>query len=104
TRPKDIAEVILRSPDDSKDFTFFADAEGTLSYEYKLIVDYRARFGIGVQETRVEGDWVETEARSLAVRPGWLGRTERVALQLAPNIPPDVAEAQVRVRYTHEAR
>lgn len=104
TGPKDTAEVILRSPQDSMDFTFFTDEKGTLSYEYKLIVDYRSRYGIGVQDPRVEGDWVETEARSLSVRPSWLGRTRRVQLQLAPNLPPDVTEVHARVRYTYEEK
>jgi hypothetical protein len=104
TAPKDTAEAILRSRDDSKDFTFFADGKQTQSYEYKLILDYQHNFGIGVRDDHVEGPWTRTEARSLAVHPSWLGLTLPVTLQLAPNIPPDVGEAQARVRYTNAAR
>src|SRR5207247_2645529 len=73
TAPKDTAEAILRAASDSHDYTFFADHEQTQSYEYKLIVDYRSDFGLGVKEPRVEGPWTRTEARSLAVHPRWLG-------------------------------
>jgi hypothetical protein len=101
--PKDTAEVILRSADDSKDFTFFLDSALTRAFEYKLILDYRSDFGIGFHEPRVEGPWTRTETVSLAVNPNWLGRTLPVTLQLAPNIPDDVTEIQARVRYVNQA-
>jgi hypothetical protein len=104
TSPKDTAEVILRANTDSKDFTFFADSKQTQSYEYKLIVDYQTGFGIGVDDTHVEGPWTRTEVRSLAVHPRWLGRTLPITVQLAPNVPEDVTEVQSRVRYVNEPR
>lgn len=104
TFPKDTAEVLLRSRTDSKDYTFFADAQQTQSYEYKLIVDYQSHFGIGVDDLRVEGPWVVTQARSLAVHPRELGRTLPLTVQLAPNMPEDVTTVQSRVRYVHQAR
>ncbi len=104
TSPKDSAEVILRAPTDARDFTFFADAKQTLDYEYKLIVDYQADFGIGVEETRIEGAWTRTEVRSLVVHPRWLGRVLPITLQLAPNIPEDVTEVQSIVRYVNLPR
>lgn len=104
TFPKDTAEVILRSREGSKDFTFFADAQQTQSYEYKLIVDYQSHFGIGVDDLRVEGPWTLTEARSLAVHPREFGRTLPITVQLAPNVPEDVVTVQSRVRYVNAAR
>jgi len=102
--PKDTAEAILRSRADSRDFTFFMDSELTQHYEYKLIVDYQDHFGIGAHDTRLESEWISTEARSLAVHPSWLGRVLPVAIQLAPNIPEDVSEVHARVRYANAAR
>lgn len=102
--PKDTAEVILRSPEDRRSLTFFIDAQRTQSYEYKLIVDYRAGFGIGLDVSRLESEWTASEARTLSVRPDWVARVLPVTVQLAPNVAPDVAEAQVRVRYHHPDR
>lgn len=102
--PKDTGEVILRSADDAGDFTFFVDDDGDRSYEYKLIVDYRSDFGIGVRDTRVEGPWTRTEARSLAVDPLWLGLTVPVTVQLAPNVPDDVTEVHARISYRRPDR
>lgn len=99
TGPKDTAEAILRKRDDARDFTFFADGKQTQSYEFKLIADYDSHFGIGSKTPRVESPWVRTEARSLAVHPRTLGVTLPVTLQLAPNLPADVAEVQTTVRY-----
>lgn len=104
TRPKDTAEVILRGPEDSHDFTFFADGTQDQAYEYRLVVDYRHDFGIGVRDDRVDSGWIRTEARSLSVHPAWLGRTLPVTLQLAPNLPPDVTEVQATVRYLNADR
>ncbi|MBI4278526.1 MAG: hypothetical protein HY660_08730 [Armatimonadetes bacterium] len=104
TGPKDTAEAILRRKEDSRDFTFFADRAQTQSYEYKLIADYRNDFGIGVRDARVESGWIRTEARSLSVSPRWLGRVMPVTAQLAPNLPEDVSEVHVRVRYVNAAR
>lgn len=104
TFPKDTAEVILRAPTDSRDFAFFADSQQALHYEYKLIVDYVSGFGIGVDDARIESEWIRTEARSLAVHPRWLGRTLPVTVQLAPNVPDDVRQVQSVVRYTNAAR
>jgi hypothetical protein len=102
--PKDTAEAILRSSTDSKEFTFFADARQTQGYEYKLIVDYRNNFGIGLKDARVQSGWIRTEARSLSVHPSWLGRVLPVTLQLAPSLPADVAEVHAVVRYVNPAR
>lgn len=104
TAPKDTAEVILRGTSDSKDLTFFADARGTQWYEYKLTVDYRANFSLGIPETRAESDWIRTETRSLSVHPAWLRRVMPLTLQLAPNVPPDVSEVHTVVRYVNAAR
>ena len=97
--PKDTASAILRGKDDAKDFEFFTDAGRTLSYQYRLVIDYRNDFGVGVRETHVEGPWTATELRSLSVHPSWLGVMVPARLQLAPNTPADVQEMQVRVRY-----
>jgi hypothetical protein len=102
--PKDTAEAILRNKTDSKDFTFFADSKQTQWYEYKLIVDYRNNFGIGLKDARVESGWIRTEARSLSVHPSWLGRVLPVTLQLAPSLPADVAEVHAVVRYVNADR
>lgn len=99
TKPKDVASVILRSNADTKDLEFFLDKAQTLSYEYRLIIDYHADFGVGVRQTHVEGAWTQTELRSLSVHPRWLGVMVPARLQLAPNAPDDVAELQVQVRY-----
>lgn len=104
TAPKDTAEVLLRSREDSRDFTFFLDRKLTRSYEYKLIVDYRNNFGIGIDDVRMESPWISTEAASLAVHPRWLGRVLPVSLHLAPNLGEDVNEVQARVRYVNAAR
>lgn len=101
--PKDTAEVILRSKDDNKNFTFFVDQSLTLTYEYKLIVDYQENFGIGVRDSRVEGPWTRTEVRSLSVHPSWVSHVFPVTLQLAPNIPSDVTEVQARIHYANAA-
>lgn len=104
TFPKDTAEVILRSGDQAKDFTFFADGAGTQSYEYKLVVDYRADFGIGVDELRMESAWLTTDARSLAVHPRQLGRVLPIELRLPPTVAPGLTELHARVRYVNAAR
>ena len=101
---KDTGEVILRSAADAADFTFFVDDDGSREYEYKLIVDYRSDFGIGVRDTRVEGPWTRTEARSLSVNPLWLGLTLPVTVQLAPNVPEDITEIHARVTYRRPDR
>ena len=101
--PKDTAEVILRSPDDRRTLTFFMDSQRTQTYEYKLIVDYRDDFGIGLRTSRLESEWVRSEARTLSVNPEWVGKVLPVTLQLAPNVASEVTEAQVRLRYRHEA-
>ena len=103
TGPKDTAEVILRSKTDSKDFTFFADSSQTQAYEYKLIVDYRHDFAIGVTDPREETDWIKTEARSLSVTPRLIEKTLPVTLTLPPNMPDDVTEVQARVHYASPA-
>jgi len=97
--PKDTAEAILRGPEDSKDFRFYVDDALTQTYEYKLIVDYKTGFALGVQEPRTESGWISTEARSLSVRPEWVGRLHTVVLQLPPHIPDDVAEVRLAVSY-----
>ena len=99
TAPKDTASVILRSRTDSKDVEFFVDHERALSYEYRLIMDYQADFGVGVRQTHIEGPWTRTELRSLSVHPRWLGVMVPAVVSLAPNLPDDVAEVQVAVRY-----
>jgi hypothetical protein len=99
TAPKDTAEAILRQSSDHLDVTFFADGKQSQSYEYKLIVDYRTDFGIGVKVPRVEGPWTSTEARSLAVHPGWLGQVLPLTVELAPNVGDEVTEIQAVVRY-----
>lgn len=104
TGPKDTAELILRSKDDSADFTFFTDKKLAQRYEYKLIIDYRDHFGMGYRVPRVEGDWTWTEDRSLSVHPAWLACMLPVTVQLAPNMPGDVAEALARVRYACPAK
>lgn len=100
--PKDVAEVILRQGDQAKDFTFFADSDGTQTYEYKLIVDYQADFGIGVDELRMESDWLLKDARSLAIHPRQLGRVLPIELRLPPNVPAHLTELHARVRYKNE--
>jgi hypothetical protein len=104
TRPKDTAEVVLRAPSDSRDFTFFMDEDLATEYEYKLIVDYKSDFGIGVDDTHIEGDWTPTEVRSLSVRPDWLSRVLPVSVQLAPNISDQVSEVHANVRYVNAER
>ena len=99
TAPKDTADVILRLSTDHLDVTFFADGKQTQTYEYKLIVDYRTDFGIGVKAPRVEGPWTTAEARSLAVHPGWLGQVLPLTVELAPNVGDEVTEIQAVVRY-----
>jgi hypothetical protein len=99
TKPKDSAECILRSADDKADYTFFIDKNLTQWYEYKLIADYLPSFGIGLKTPRLETDWVRTEDRSLRVAPSMLGRIRTVTVQLAPNLPSDLSEAQVRLHY-----
>ncbi len=103
TKPKDSVESILRSADDKADFTFFVDKALTQSYEYKLIADYRTDFGIGLKAPRLETDWVSTEDRSLRVHPSVLGRVRSVTVQLAPNLPSDVSQADVRLHYVSSA-
>lgn len=103
TRPKDTAEVVLRAGAQAKDFTFFADERGTQTYEYKLIVDYRSDFGIGIDDLRMETEWLTTDARSLAVHPRQLGRVLPVELRLPPNVPAEITEVQVQVRYVSAA-
>jgi hypothetical protein len=102
--PKDTAEVILRKNTDSLDVTFFADGHQTQSYEYKLIADFRSDFGIGVKEPRVEGPWTTTEARSLAVHPGWLGQILPLTVEMAPNVGEGIAEIQAVVHYARPDR
>jgi hypothetical protein len=104
TGPKDTAEALFRAKGELRDFTFFTDRNQTQWYEYKLVVDYRHDFGIGVKDTRIESDWIRTETRSLSVSPNWLGKTLPVTLQLDPNTPPELREAQVRVRYVNAPR
>ncbi len=99
TSPKDTASAILRTKDDFKEFEFFTDSDRTLSYEYRLVIDYRNDFGVGVRDTHVEGPWTTTELRTLSVHPRWLGVMVPARLQLAPNTPQDVQELQVQVRY-----
>jgi hypothetical protein len=99
TGPKDTAQAILRAATDSLDVTFFADSKQTLSYEYRLIVDYRTDFGLGVKEPRVEGPWTSTEARSLAVHPRNLGLVLPLTVEMAPGVGQDVVEIQAVVRY-----
>jgi hypothetical protein len=99
TAPKDTASAILRSNQDAKDIVFFVDDKRDLSYEYRLIVDYKHDFGVGVRETHAEGPWTLTELRRLSVHPGWLGVMVPARLQLAPNTPDDVKEVQVQVHY-----
>jgi hypothetical protein len=103
TSPKDTASAILRSKDDFKEYEFFTDSNRTLSYEYRLIIDYQHDFGVGVRETHVEGPWTTSELRTLSVQPGWLGLMVPATLQLAPNTPDDVKELQVQVRYQNAA-
>ena len=102
TAPKDTAEIILRGPGDSADFTFFMDKKLTQEYEYKLIVDYKTGFAIGDTNPRTESKWVKTEARSLSVKPEWVGRLHTVLLQLPPNIPEDLSEVHLVVAYRNE--
>jgi hypothetical protein len=97
--PKDTASVILRAPEDNLDVEFFLDSRRTLSYEYRLVIDYRQGFGLGVSATHVEGPWTTTELRSLAVHPSWLGLMVPVRVRLATNTPADVVEARVVVQY-----
>jgi hypothetical protein len=99
TGPKDTAQVVLRSPDDKLDVTFFADDAGTQTYEYKLTVDYTTGFGIGATTSRVEGPWTTTETRSLAVHPNSLSPVLPLSVELAPNVGPEVSEIQAVVRY-----
>jgi hypothetical protein len=100
TGPKDTASVIMRKPEDNLDVEFFLDSRHTLSYEYRLIIDYRDGFGVGVSATHVEGPWTTTELRSLSVHPSWLGVMVPVRVGLAPDAPADLTEAQVTVHYT----
>jgi hypothetical protein len=104
TTPKDTGSAILRTKDDAVDLEFFLDKALTLSYEYRLIVNYQADFGVGVRETRVEGPWTRSELRSLSVHPGWLGVMIPVRLQLAQNTPDDVKAVEVAVRYIRADR
>jgi hypothetical protein len=104
SEPKDTAEVILRSADESKDFTFFLDKKLSRSYEYRLIVDYKPDFGMGLKATRLEGPWTPTELTSLRVHPSQLGLVLPVRLTLAPNAPDDLSEAQIKVRYVNAAK
>ncbi|HST64936.1 MAG TPA: hypothetical protein VLM05_07085 [Mycobacteriales bacterium] len=99
TAPKDTAQVILRSPADKLDVTFFADDAGTQTYDYKLTVDYTTGFGIGARTPRIEGPWTTTEARSLAVHPGSLSPVLPLSVELAPNVGAEVSEIQAVVRY-----
>ncbi len=101
TFPKDTAEVILRDANESRDVSFFVDANRSQTYEYKLIVDYRGDFGIGLSTSRVESDWIPSEARTLVVNPEWISPLLPLTVQLAPNLSTDLAEAQVNVRYHH---
>lgn len=103
SRPKDTAEVILRADQPTEDFTFFVDSEGTQTYEYKLIVDYLSDFGIGIDELRMESDWITTDARSLAVHPRQLGRVLPIELRLPPNVPEEITEVHTQIRYVNEA-
>ncbi|HEX6755510.1 MAG TPA: hypothetical protein VF109_06145 [Mycobacteriales bacterium] len=104
TGPKDTAQVVLRTPDDKLDVTFFADAAGTQTYEYKLTVDYTTGFGIGATTPRVEGPWTTTETRSLAVHPGSLSPVLPLSVELAPNVGAEVSEIQAVVRYRRPDR
>jgi hypothetical protein len=58
---------------------------------------------MGVKTPRVESDWIRTEARSLAVHPSWLSRTLPITVQLEPDPPDDLLEAQVHVHYANAA-
>src|SRR5829696_509141 len=104
TAPKDTAQVVLRTPDDKLDVTFFADDAGTQTYEYKLTVDYTSGFGIGATTPRVEGPWTATETRSLAVHPSSLSPVLPLSVELAPNVGTEVSEIQAVVRYRRPDR
>ena len=99
TAPKDNPSVILRSNTDLQDLVLFVDQTGTLTYSYRLIVDYQQGFGLGVRETHVEGPWTDSQLRTLSVHPSWLGVMVPARLQLVPNTPDDVVEVQVSARY-----
>ncbi len=99
TGPKDTASAILRSNADFKEFVFFVDQTRNLQYKYRLIIDYKQDFGLGVRQTHVEGPWTPSELRTLSVHPSWLGVMVPARLQLAPNTPDDVIEVQVQARY-----
>jgi hypothetical protein len=66
-------------------------------------VDYRADFGVGLRATHVEGPWTSTELRTLSVGPRLLGTMVPVRLALAPNVPDDLTELHVDVRYQNAA-
>ncbi len=104
TAPKDTAQVVLRTPDDKLDVTFFADDAGAQTYEYKLTVDYTTGFGIGATTSRVEGPWTATETRSLAVHPDALSPVLPLSVELAPNVGAEVSEIQALVRYRRTDR
>ncbi len=97
--PKDTGSALLRTPTDAVELEFFVDHTHELSYEYRLVVDYRPDFGVGVQATHVEGPWTRTELRTLSVHPRWLGVMVPARVELAPNTPEDVTEVRVEVRY-----
>jgi len=104
TAPKDTAQVVLRTPADKLDVTFFADGAGTRTYEYKLTVDYTTGFGIGATTSRIEGPWTATETRSLAVHPNSLSPVLPLSVELAPNVGAEVSEIQAVVRYRRPDR
>ena len=99
TGPKDTGAALLRQTSDRVDLEFFVDHTRNLEYEYRLVVDYRADFGVGSRQTHVEGPWTPTELRTLAVHPRWLQLMVPARVVLAPNVPTDVTEVQVSVRY-----
>jgi hypothetical protein len=99
TGPKDTGSALLRQPSDAVELEFFVDHTGDLGYEYRLIIDYKANFGVGVRQTHVEGPWTPTELRTLSVHPRWLGVMVPAVVEMSPNTPEDVKEIQVAVRY-----
>jgi hypothetical protein len=103
TGPKDTGSALLRTPSDAVELEFFVDHTQNLGYEYRLIIDYKADFGVGVTATHVEGPWTPTELRTLSVHPRWLGVMVPAQLSLAPNTPDDVTEVRVAVRYQNAA-
>jgi hypothetical protein len=99
SQPKDVKEFPITAPGVSGSYAFHLDHRLDMELEYQVVVNYKAGFALGGDDTEAVSPWIRTSTRNLDVDPRLVGAAFPVTLTAGQVDWGSVRSIQVEVAY-----